>query len=68
MTSFIAYPNRQAAIKGEILSHLEDSANRYNINALADKIIDWIPNGYGISYFIDHSRVDFWKEAEACAL
>lgn len=66
-TATTAYPSRRAAIEGEILPLLGDNAENYNISALADKTLDWIPAGYGISYFLDHS-VDFQAAAAECAL
>ena len=66
-TSTTAYPSRRAAIDGEILPRLGDNADKYDIAALADKTLDWVSNGYGISYFLDHD-VDFQAEAAECAL
>lgn len=66
-TATVAYPSRRAAIDGEILPRLGDTADKYDIAALADKTLDWVPDGYGISYFLDRN-VDFQTEAAACAL
>lgn len=60
------YSNRQAAIEAEILPLLKDKADNYNISDLADRTLSWIPDGYGISYFLDHDSVDFWAEAAHC--
>lgn len=61
-TATVAYPNRRAAIEAEILPRLGDNADQYDIAALADKTLDWVPNGYGISYFLDRT-IDFWAAA-----
>lgn len=66
-TATTAYPNRRAAIEAEILPLLGDNADKYDIAALADKTLDWIPNGYGISYFLDRG-VDLQAAAAECAL
>lgn len=66
-TATVAYPNRKAAIDGEILPLLGDNAENYDIAALADKTLDWIPAGYGISYFLDRD-VDFQAAAAECRL
>lgn len=65
-TATTAYPSRKAAIEGEILPLLGDNACNYDINALADKTLDWIPAGYGITYFRNHA--DFWAAAAECEL
>lgn len=67
MTAPTAYPSRRAAIEGEILPLLGDNACNYDINTLADKTLDWIPNGYGITYFLNHG-VDFQAAAAECKL
>ena len=66
-TSTTAYPSRRAAIDGEILPRLGDTADKYDIEALADKTLEWIPDGYGAVYFLNHTT-DFWAEAAECAL
>lgn len=66
-TATVAYPSRRAAIDEEILPRLGDNADKYDIEALADKTLDWVPNGYGFSYFLDRN-VDFQTEAAECAL
>ena len=66
-TATVAYPSRRAAIDGEILPRLGDTADKYDIEALADKTLEWIPDGYGAVYFLDHS-VDFQDAAAECAL
>lgn len=66
-TATIAYPNRKAAIDAEILPRLGDTADKYDIAALADKTLEWIPNGYGISYFLNRG-VDFQAAAAECEL
>lgn len=66
-TATVAYPNRKAAIEAEILPLLGDNADKYDIAALADKTLDWIPNGYGITYFLNHA-VDFQDAAAECEL
>ena len=66
-TATVAYTNRKAAIEAEILPLLGDNAENYDINALADKTLDWIPNGYGITYFLNHA-VDFQAAAAECKL
>lgn len=63
----VAYPNRKAAIEAEILPLLGDNAENYDINALADKTLDWVPDGYGICYFLDRG-VDFWATTDECEL
>lgn len=65
-TATIAYPSRRAAIDAEILPRLGDNAENYDIAALADKTLDWIPNGYGITYFLNHA--DFQAAADECEL
>ena len=67
-TATAAYPNRKAAIDGEILPLLGDNAENYDINALADKTLSWIPDEYGVVYFLDHSAVDFQAAAAECEL
>lgn len=67
MTAPTAYPSRRAAIDNEILPLLGDNAEHYDIAALADKTLDWIPNGYGITYFLNHA-VDFQAAAAECKL
>jgi len=67
MTAPTAYPNRKAAIDGEILPLLGDNAEHYDISALADKTLDWIPDGYGITYFLNRG-VDFQAAAAECKL
>lgn len=66
-TATTAYPSRRAAIDGEILPRLGDTTDKYDIEALADKTLEWIPDGYGAVYFLNHS-VDFWAEAAECEL
>lgn len=66
-TATVAYPNRKAAIDGEILPRLGDNADKYDIAALADKTLDWVPAGYGISYFLDQG-VDFQAASAECEL
>lgn len=66
-TATIAYPNRKAAIDGEILPRLGDNADKYDIAALADKTLDWVPAGYGISYFLNRT-IDFRAAAAECKL
>lgn len=66
-TATVAYPSRRAAIEAEILPRLGDNADKYDIAALADKTLDWVPAGYGISYFLNRS-VDFQTAAAECAL
>lgn len=66
-TATVAYPSRRAAIEEEILPRLGDTADKYDIAALADKTLDWIPDGYGVMYFLDHSA-DFQAAAAECAL
>ena len=66
-TATVAYPSRRAAIEAEILPRLGDSAKQYDIAALADKTLDWVSNGYGISYFLNHSA-DFQAAAAECKL
>lgn len=65
-TSTTAYPSRRAAIDGEILPRLGDNADKYDIAALADKTLDWIPDGYGVTYFRNHA--DFQAAAAECKL
>lgn len=62
-----AYPSRRAAFEAEILPRLGDNPEQYDIAALADKTLEWIPDGYGVVYFLDRS-VDFWAVAAECAL
>lgn len=66
-TAATAYPNRKAAIDNEILPLLGDNAEQYDIAALADKTLDWIPDGYGVTYFRNHS-VDFQAACAECKL
>ena len=66
-TATVAYPSRRAAIDGEILPRLGGNAEQYDIEALADKTLEWIPNGYGITYFLNHA-VDFQAAAAECKL
>lgn len=66
-TATIAYPSRRAAIDAEILPRLGDTAEKYDIAALADKTLSWIPDEYGVVYFLDRD-VDFWAAAAECAL
>lgn len=66
MTAPTAYPNRKAAIEAEILPLLGDNAENYDIAALADKTLDWIPDGYGVTYFRNHA--DFQAAAAECRL
>lgn len=66
-TATTAYTNRRAAIDGEILPRLGDNADKYDIAALADKTLDWVPAGYGISYFLDRT-IDFQTAAAECSL
>ncbi len=67
MTAPTAYPSRRAAIDAEILPRLGNTAEKYDIAALADKTLDWVPAGYGISYFLDRG-VDFQAAAAECEL
>lgn len=66
-TATTAYPSRRAAIDGEILPRLGGNAEQYDIEALADKTLEWMPDGYGAVYFLNRS-VDFWAEAAECEL
>lgn len=66
-TVTVAYPNRRAAIDGEILPRLGGTAEKYDVQALADKTLDWVPDGYGFSYFLD-CNVDFQAAAAECKL
>lgn len=66
-TATIAYPSRRSAIDAEILPRLGDNADKYDISALADKTLDWVPDGYGISYFLNRT-IDFRAAAAECKL
>ena len=66
-TSTTAYPSRRAAIDGEILPRLGDNAEQYDIEALADKTLEWMPDGYGAVYFLNRT-VDFQTAAAECEL
>lgn len=61
------YPNRAAAINSELIPLLGDDSHSYDITELADRTLDWIPDGYGMAYFLNPG-VDFWAEAAACRI